>query len=109
MCEDIFQEIDVDGNGKITFDEFAEALEGGSSVYGTGRKRLTRRHSSIQFVRTASDEETDDFLKLLISSPGRFAQENELDLIRVPSDAEHHEIWFWWQYIYFLLVTSIWI
>lgn len=78
----IFTEVDLDRNGKITFDEFKTALE----VEDPRAPPMVRRQSFIRFERTESDGEAEDFIKELISSPGRFAEENQLNLISVPRD-----------------------
>merc|ERR1719300_1623059 len=76
----IFTEVDLDNNGKITFDEFKAALE----VDDPRAPPMVRRQSFIRFERTESDGEPEEFLKQLISSPGRHAQENQINLISVP-------------------------
>jgi len=73
----IFCEVDLDKNGKITFDEFKTALE----VEDPRAPPMVRRQSFIRFERTDSDGEPEEFLKQLISSPGRHAQENQINLI----------------------------
>jgi len=78
----IFTEVDLDKNGKITFDEFKAALE----VDDPRAPPMVRRQSFIRFERTESDGEPEEFLKKLISSPGRSAQENPINFISVPRD-----------------------
>merc|ERR1719464_1431153 len=73
----IFTEVDLDNNGKITFDEFKAALE----LEDPRAPPMVRRQSFIRFERTESDGEPEEFLKKLIASPGRHAQENQINLI----------------------------